>query len=221
MSYDGDTPTDGELILSGAERAIEEISVAYPYAVVEQDAATGLVSLAPLIRVRGDDGDIADLPRLSEVPVSYPSGGGYHLVYPLSKGDEGLVIAASRSISQWVESGDAKADPEGRRISSLTDAVFFPGLRPRSNPRAELQTGAMSIGSDAGNKEVVVIGDPVRVGSPSAVDSVAKSAPVTVDLTKIAADFQQIIVIFTSLGKGFAPTFTSVSDNATSKLKAE
>lgn len=220
-TYIGDTPSEAENIETGARNIVKRMAVSYPYKVVSQDSESGLVSLDPLIKIVAADGVISDLPSLVEVPVAYPAGGDYHLFFPLSAGDEGMVVVSSRSMSQWVESGDPEANPEGRRVSSLVDAVFFPGLRPRTNPRAELANGVLSIGSDSGTKEVVVIGAPVRVGSPTASNPVAKSVPVTTDLGKMVADNQQLVAILLTLGKSYVPTLTSVTANATSKLLAE
>jgi hypothetical protein len=221
MNYDGDTPTLGEVIRIGAQHAVEDINVAYPYEVIEQDLNTGLVVVAPLIKVRDDQDNVAELPVLEEVVVQYPSGGGYHFVYPLAEGDEGIVILSSRSISQWVESGDKEADPEGRRISSLADAFFIPGIRSRVNARPELVSQVLSLGCDDGVQEVVVKGAPVRVGSETASDALAKSVPVTSDLTKIAADMVTIAAEFLALGRAFSPSFTSPTNNATTKILGE
>lgn len=220
--YSGGQPTFGEAIQAGALRAVEDLDVAYPYKVISQDLSTGLVSLEPLIQVLEEDGEVYDLPPLSEVPVSYPSGGGFHLVYPLSEGDEGFVVCSSRSMSQWVESGDPQAAPEGRRLSSLTDAVFFPGLRPRNNPRPELEEGLLSIGSNEdGSGEIAIPGGSIRIGSRTASDALAKSAPVTSDLTSIATDLQTIATALNGLGAPVVITFPGPSANATLKLKAE
>lgn len=221
MTYDGKTPSLREAIKIGADRAIERLRISYPYAVKTFNKDTGLASLTPLIRVKNSDGSISDLPVLEEVLVSFPSGGGYHFVFPLVEGDEGTVITSSRSMTQWVESGDPKAEPEGRRVSSLTDATFIPGIKSRKNPRVELQLGVLSLGSDDGDLEVVIQGSPVRIGSTTADDAVAKSVPVTSDLTKVATDLKSIQTALSSHGIPVNITFSGPANNATTKLKAD
>jgi hypothetical protein len=41
------------------------------------------------------------MPKISDTPVYYPSGGGVTLTLPVKKDDEGLLVFASRTIDKW------------------------------------------------------------------------------------------------------------------------
>lgn len=84
---------------------------------------------------REQDGSWKDvnLPVLLDCPVIFPSGGGFALTFPLKKGDEGLIIIASRCIDSWWYSGGVQKQARVR-MHDLSDGFFLPG--PFSKPRA-------------------------------------------------------------------------------------
>src|SRR5208282_4653225 len=81
----------------------------------------------------GDQTNVA-MPSLGKsVPVHYPSGGGFTFTHPIKKGDEGIVVIASRCIDGWFSQGGVQPQLE-QRMHDLSDGMFIPGIR--SNPRA-------------------------------------------------------------------------------------
>jgi hypothetical protein len=161
--YAGDTPSWGDLILSAISRALETLWVALPCTVIDYDSGTQSATLRPAVRDTDDDGETINLPPLVEVPVIFPAGGGTAITWPLDSGDPGVAIFASRSISQWLVSGEINADPEGQRIGSLTDAMFVPGIRPQTDPAPQASGVLALTASD------------LRLGSTTALDPVALS----------------------------------------------
>lgn len=90
------------------------------------------------------------MPKLVDLPIIWPGGGGATWTFPLTAGvDEGLVIIADRCIDQWWYNGfkaptgqvgangkpvNTLNDAPEFRIKDLSDGFYLPGLRSR--PRA-------------------------------------------------------------------------------------
>lgn len=94
------------------------------------------VEIEPSIqaRIRSPEGrfDWVTLPMLVDVPILFPSGGGYTLTFPVKPDDEALVIFSSRCIDAWWQSGGVQAQAE-LRMHDLSDGFALIG--PRSIPR--------------------------------------------------------------------------------------
>ncbi len=85
-------------------------------------------------QVRDESGIVRSQPRplLSDCPVQFPAGGGCSLTFPVEKGDECLVVFASRCIDSWWQSGDIQGQAEVR-MHDLSDGFALLGFR--SQPR--------------------------------------------------------------------------------------
>ena len=95
------------------------------------------VSVQPAIkgRVTRPDGAVESvaLPLLVDVPVIFPSGGGFTLTFPVAAGDDCLVVFASRCMDAWWQSGGVQ-EPLEARMHDLSDGFALVG--PFSQPRA-------------------------------------------------------------------------------------
>jgi hypothetical protein len=116
---------------------------ALPATVEAFDASAMTVSCQPTIqgKVRDQQGEWSDktLPLLTDCPVVFPGGGGFLLTFPLAKGDEGLVVFASRCIDGWWQSSGVQPQMELRQ-HDLSDGLFIP--RMFSKPNAPSGVGA-------------------------------------------------------------------------------
>jgi len=72
------------------------------------------------------------MPLLLDCPVQFPGGGGVTLTFPLSPGDEVLVVFASRCIDSWWQLGGVQGQAE-MRMHDLSDGFVIPQVR--SQPR--------------------------------------------------------------------------------------
>jgi hypothetical protein len=72
-----------------------------------------------------------NLPLLVDCPITFPSAGGFILTFPIKKGDEVLVVIASRCIDAWWQNGGVQP-PMELRMHDLSDGFAIPG--PRSQP---------------------------------------------------------------------------------------
>ena len=72
------------------------------------------------------------MPQLVDVPICFPSAGGFSLTLPIAKGDEVLIVISSRCMDAWWQSGGIQ-QPIELRMHDLSDGFAIPG--PRSQPR--------------------------------------------------------------------------------------
>jgi hypothetical protein len=96
-----------------------------------KDAQTVTVYPA-IMRVFRDKGAVA-LPKLVDVPVAFPRGGGFALTFPVARGDECLLHFSEKCIDSWWERGGVQP-PACWRTHDLSDA--FAELGYSSKPRA-------------------------------------------------------------------------------------
>ena len=65
-------------------------------------------------------------PLILDAPVIFPRGGGCTLTFPISAGDECLVIFADRCIDFWWQNGGVQNGSRGR-MHDYSDAFVIPG----------------------------------------------------------------------------------------------
>lgn len=116
------------------------------------------------------------LPQLVDVPLAFPSGGGFALTFPVQLGDECIVFFAQRCLDAWWQSGGVQQQAE-LRVHDISDGIAFVGIR--SNPRriAGVSQSAAQLRSDDGSTVVEVADGTITLKAPSIVTI---DAPVTV-----------------------------------------
>ena len=125
---------------------------ALPGMVVSVNLTAQTVSVQPTIQgqMTAPDGSVqlVNLPLLVDVPIVWPRAGGFALTFPVTIGDEVLVVFASRCIDSWYQSGGIAAPAESR-MHDLSDG--FAILAPTSQPRvlANVQTDGMELRNES------------------------------------------------------------------------
>lgn len=92
---------------------------------------------------------LAEYPLLLNVPAQFCGGGGFTNTFPVTAGDECLVIFNDRQIDNWLISGGGQPPTIGR-LHDLSDGLAILGFR--SNPRAlaNVSTSSAQMRSDDG-----------------------------------------------------------------------
>lgn len=105
------------------------IRCAIPAIIQSYDPGTNTVEAQPAIRERlvMEDGSIQyiNLPLLINVPVVFPSSGSASITFPISKGDECLIIFSDLAIDNFWTSGLVQNPIEVRR-HDLSDGIAIP-----------------------------------------------------------------------------------------------
>lgn len=119
------------------------------------------------------DGSAVDvaLPLLLDCPVQFPSGGGLVLTFPLTQGDECLVVFASRCIDAWWASGGIQAQAE-LRMHDLSDGFCIPGISSVPNVIPNISATSAQLRDKAGDTlidvksgEVSIVAAQTKIGA--------------------------------------------------------
>jgi hypothetical protein len=87
---------------------------------------------------------------LHDVPICFPSGGGFVVTTPIMAGDEVLVVFASRCIDSWWQNGGYANKPIEYRMHDLSDGFAIPGPRSVPNVPESVSTTDLQIRNAAG-----------------------------------------------------------------------
>jgi len=87
---------------------------------------------------------IQTLPVLVEVPVMFPHGGGFHMLFPVATGDSCVVYFSERDFSRWYDTSKISA-PDSNRTHSLSDSICFVGIYPKQTAGAFNNTSATDL----------------------------------------------------------------------------
>ena len=106
------------------------------------------------------------LPLLLDVPIVFPSAGGFTLTLPIAVGDEVLVVFSSRCIDAWWQLGGIQQAMEAR-MHDLSDGFAIPG--PKSQPKkiSGISSTGAQLRNDAGTTYVEIAADgSIKLVSP-------------------------------------------------------
>lgn len=159
--------------------ALAAVWTALPGIIESYNPTTQTASVQPAVQgvVTSPDGTTAamSLPLLTDVPVQFPGGGGFSLTFPITKGDECLVVFASRGIDAWHALGGVQQPTAGRK-HALSDAFAIVGIRsvPRKLSPAP-STTAVQLRNDAGTALVEIQPNgAIRALAPAGMTVVGK-----------------------------------------------
>ena len=126
----------GEAVLAAIQGDRAGLWTALPGIVRGYDAVkqTASVEVTIKMQIQQPDGSWVweAIKPLVDCPVLFPSGGGFTLTFPVTPGDECLVVFSSRCIDAWWQSGGVQVQAD-LRMHDLSDGFVL--LGPRSQPR--------------------------------------------------------------------------------------
>lgn len=108
------------------------------------------------------------LPVLVDVPIVFPGGGGYTLTFPVTAGDEALVVFASRCIDAWWQSGGIGVQAEFR-MHDLSDGFAFVGVKSAPHAIDSVSSSATQLRSNDGLTYVEVNDGTIKLKAPTSV----------------------------------------------------
>ena len=116
-----------DLLREHARDILRSMNCAAVGRIESYDATKKTAEVHVLFKRMLPDGTTASYTPLLDVPVVTMQGGGAYLQFPVSAGDQCLVVFADRNIDAWFKTG-AEAIPYDARSHSLSDAVAVVGL---------------------------------------------------------------------------------------------
>ena len=103
-----------------------------PGLIVSYETSTKRATIESAIRRVKTDGTTMDYPSLLDVPILFPSGGGYILQFPLDVGDPVLVLFSQRDLTDF-KSTFEKSTPNNYGMFTLKDSIAIPGFGALTN----------------------------------------------------------------------------------------
>jgi archaellum component FlaG (FlaF/FlaG flagellin family) len=153
-------------IQAAQQGAQAEIWTALPGQIISFDPGKMTCKVQPTVtaKVTDSEGVAANtkLPVLVDVPVIFPSAGGFSLTFPVQAGDECLVMFASRCIDAWWQLGGVRDQVEPR-MHDLSDGFAIVGPKSLPNVVQNLSATDVQLRSNAGNTRISLNNDDVTV----------------------------------------------------------
>lgn len=147
------TNSEQDLIGTVMNRVMSNLRVAMPGVIqsFNPEDITCVVQPSLMGQDTGSDNNKESNPLqlLTDVPVVFPRGGGCTLTFPISPGDECLIIFADRCIDFWWQSGGVQ-EPVSNRMHSLSDAFVIVGAQSQANKISGISTTAAQLRTDDG-----------------------------------------------------------------------
>lgn len=109
------------------------------------------------------------LPLLVDVPVYFPSGGGYSLTFPVQEGDEALAVFSSKCIDSWWQQGGPNNVRPDLRMHDLSDAIVFVGIKSIPQNIPDISEDGVQLRDNAGTTYVGITDGVITFKSPSLV----------------------------------------------------
>ena len=159
------TPSLEDSTRSAVDAALKDLHTCLPGIIQSFDPVAQTAQVQPAIqRVFSEKGAV-NLPLCVDVPVVFPGGGGFYFTFPVSAGDECVLVFSERCIDGWAIDGEVKA-PEDFRLHDLSDAFAFVGVNsvgkaiPGFNATfAEIRNKAGTVKMTFNNSGIVVTGN--------------------------------------------------------------
>lgn len=202
-----DDPT--EMMHVALEGRASRIWTALPGIITQVDHTKMIVHVQPAVQARQafPDGSVqhVDLPLVPDVPIMFPSGGGYTLTFPIKAGDTCLLHFASRNIDNWFSSGGVSA-PLDNRMHDLSDAFATVGPRSQAGLLENVSTTTTQLRTDNGAVFIDLdkLGRTLTIVAPNEMVVTAGSS-VTLDTPEVKATHNLTV------GAGATGTFTAAS----------
>lgn len=133
-------PTEAELLRTVIESRLADVHTSIPGRVVSYDGATQTADIEIVI-LRAEQAESGatvheTYPIVPNVPVGWPSGGGYSLQFPLEAGDGVWLVFSESAIAQWRETGDISPPGDLDRFD-ISYPIALPCARHNKQPLPE------------------------------------------------------------------------------------
>jgi hypothetical protein len=204
---------DPEEALRAAFRGMRSgLWTSMPGIVQSFDAGTGTVTVQPAVQgvQQAPGGGVAavEYPLLVDVPVYFPRGGGCTLTFPISAGDECVVVFSSRAIDAWWQSGQVQAPTEAR-MHDLADGFAFVGPFSQAKMIGNVSTAATQLRSNDGSTffELNPATQMIRIVAPGGFDVVSPQSTFS-DAVTINGLLTWTAGMVGSIASGVATTIT-------------
>jgi len=154
-----------------------------------------------------------ELPTIPDVPVSFPSGGGFYVVFPLQPGDAVFLVFSETPMGEYLLNGTVGAKPLDTRRHSLGYPMAIPGgARPDSKAIVDSSATDLIVGNDGTDSQIKVSATDIQIGK-GATDFVALASKVLTELNSIRSQFNLHVHVETGASTN-TPTVPMTAPNS-------
>lgn len=182
------TPSDSDLFSIAIDGMLLDFRVALPGIIKSYDNSTQTAEVTLMVKRVMEDtrGDFVEesFPPLPDVPVVFPRGGSYGITFPMSVGDNVLVLFCDMSIDQW-RAKNRESAPEDLRMHDSNAPVCIPGLYATGQEFQSANATSLVMGKDDGIKAYFKADGILHVGAENATEFVAMAQKVFNELTAL------------------------------------
>lgn len=138
-----------------------------PATIVSYNATLQTAAVQPMIIITVLDPltgstTLQQMPVINDCPVEFPGGGGFHLTFPVQRGDECIVAFSSRCIDGWWQTG--KLSQQGDlRMHDLSDGFVRVGVSSRVNALTAVSPNTVQLRTDDGTTYLEVVEGNVNI----------------------------------------------------------
>lgn len=173
-------PTEEQTQAKRERSMMFKLKVSFPAKVTTVNA-NGTVNIQPVIREKlisaSNKINYVNLPIIPNVPICWPSGGGYSITFPISVGDECLAVISDQSFDNWWLYGGVQNPIEYRR-HDLTDAIAIFG--PKSIPKTLPEPQGLTLRSPKGKAIEILKDGSINITGNNVAGMVIKGNTVTI-----------------------------------------
>lgn len=151
---------------------------------------------------------LKDYPVLVDCPVMFLGGGGYSLTFPVTQGDECLVLFNDRDIDNWF-AGSSNSAVSTPRLHAYTDAIVIVGLRSLKNVIVDFEDEGIQLRNRTGTSSVTIYSDKItaQVGPALTPTVIEIDENGKLRIENPTGDFMAMIVqLFTDIQNGLVTT---------------
>lgn len=170
--YLNDVEEANRLMLDGRQSGIWTAMPAIVQS-VNLSAMTLVAQLAIQGRMIDEEGveSFVDIKPIQDVPICFPSAGGFTMTFPVAAGDEVLLVFANRCIDSWWQNGGYQNVPMEFRMHDLSDGFAIIGPRSQKRLVSGISSTDMQIRNDAGSTFLSIdAGGNINLTSPGNIN---------------------------------------------------
>ena len=127
MNRDTDYANMAEAIRFAIRQSLKDMYTCMPGIVESYDAETQRAVVKGALKVVTAKKEEIEREAIHNVPVVFPSGGGFAMTFPLEQGDPVLLLYSQRGLANWKKTFDVAA-PDIIGFFSEKDAIAIPGF---------------------------------------------------------------------------------------------
>ena len=159
IEYDAPSPA----LRFAFEQWAKGINTCLPAVVQSYDAAARRAQVQIALDTLATDGRALQGQVIADVPVIFPSGGGFTFSLPLAPGNAVLLVFSQRGISQFKRE-HRHSLPDGDSLFFLSDAVAIAGFGPPpTEPITPVSESGVALQDYDGSNYIAIEADGIRI----------------------------------------------------------